>query len=545
MVAVAGLPAAPGLGDTVSRRYVFGHFEVRLDERRVLEAGVPVALGSRAFDVLVALIDRRDRVVGKDELLALVWPGMVVEENNLPVQVSALRKLLGAEAISTVQGRGYRFTVAPVESQTLPATPVAADRVDLPVPDRPSIAVLPFTNMSGDPGQEYFSDGVTEEIITALSRFHSLLVIARNSSFTYKGKPVDVRAIGRELGVRYVLEGSIRRAQDRVRVTAQLIDTLAGTHLWAENYDRVLEDIFAVQEDVTGSIVGAIAPQIAEEERVRARRKRPEDLSAYDLALRASADAVTAPVSADAALRERALSQAREAFSLDPRCSLALELIGRLQARYLLLAIGSDADWRARWEEAVAAATRAIAIDPAGSVGYACMAHLLSLVGRGPEALVNARIATELNPNDAYALHARAEVEVFHGQPQVALEYANRVCRLSPRDPSQYIYNICRAGACDQMRDRSKALEYAHLAAAAAPNSAVANLTQAVLLVVAGDFGAARDAYERARRINPEYVQARLEGRSMFHRPEDVGRWLLAVRIAAGLEDPAAAETLR
>ena len=252
-----------------------------------------------------------------------------------------------------------------------------------------------------------------------------------------------------------------------------------------------------------------------------------------------------APVSADAALRERALTQAREAISLDPRCSLALELIGRLQARYLLLAIGSGADWRARWDEAVAAATSAIAIDPASSVGYACMAHLLSLVGRGPEALVNARIATALNPNDAYALHARAEVELFHGQPRVALEYANRVCRLSPRDPSQYLYNICRAGACDQMREHTQALEYAHLAAAAAPNSAVANLSQAVHLVVAGDFGAARDAFERARRINPEYVRVRLEGRSMFHRPEDVGRYMLAVRIAAGLEEPAAAEALR
>jgi len=529
----------------VSRRYLFGRFDVRPDERRVFEAGEPVALGARAFDVLVALIDRRDRVVGKDELLALVWPGLVVEENNLPVQVSALRKLLGAEAISTVQGRGYRFTMAPVEPHALPWTPVATGKADYPVPDRPSIAVLPFTNMSGDPGQAYFSDGITEDIITALSRFHSLLVIARNSSFTYKGKPVDVRAIGRELGVRYVLEGSLRRAGNRVRVTGQLIDTLAGTHLWAENYDRVLEDIFAVQEEVTGSIVGAIAPEVAEEERVRARRKRPDDLSAYELALRASADALMAPVSADAALRERALSQAREALSRDPRCTLALELIARVQARYLLLVIGSGADWRARWDEAVAAATTAIAIDPASSVGYACMAHLLSLVGRGAEALVNARLATALNPNDAYALHARAEVEVFHGRPDVALEYANRVCRLSPRDPSHYLYNICRAGACDQMRDSPRALEYAHLAAAAAPNSAVANLTQAVHLVLAGELGAAREAFDRARRINPEYVQARLDGRSMFHRPEDVQRYLLAVRIAAGLEDPAAAEALR
>ncbi len=529
----------------MSHRYVFGRFEVRPDERRVLEAGVPVALGARAFDVLVALIDRRDRVVRKDELLSLVWPGTVVEESNLPVQVSALRRLLGAEAISTVQGRGYRFTVTPVESHTLPATPFAAGEADLPLPDRPSIAVLPFTNMSGDQDQEYFADGIAEDIITALSRFHSLLVIARNSSFTYKGKPVDVRAIGRELGVRYVLEGSIRRADNRVRVTAQLIDAVAGAHLWADEYDRVLADIFAVQEQITDSIVGAIVPEVAGEERARARRKRPEDLTAYDLALRASADAVAVPVSADAQLGARALSQAREALSLDGRCYLALEVIARLQARYLIWAVDTDANWQIRWEEGVDAATRAIAIDPGGCVGYACMAHLLSLVGNGPEALVNARFATERNPHDAYALHARAEVELLHGQPELALEYTNRLCRLNPNDPSQFVYNICRAAACFLLRDYVRGLEYARLATAAAPNSAVANVTKTHLLVAAGDIVAARLSLQRAREINPAYVQSRLQGKSLYHRPEDIRRASLAIRIAAGLDDPEAAALLR
>jgi TolB-like protein len=215
------------------RRYAFGRFEVRPEERRVLDEGKPVPLGSRAFDLLMALIEHRDRVMGKDELLALVWPGMVVEEGNLTVHVSALRKLLGSEAISTVPGRGYRFALAPDEAR--PATPSEAldSGVELSLPEKPSIAVLPFDNVSGEPEQEYFADGITEDVITELSRFRSLFVIARNSSFSYKGRSPDVRQVGEELGVGYVLEGSVRKAANRVRVTAQLNDAITGNHLWA------------------------------------------------------------------------------------------------------------------------------------------------------------------------------------------------------------------------------------------------------------------------------------------------------------------------
>ena len=161
-------------------------------------------------------------------------------------------------------------------SEPTTATPHRTPTSPLALPDKPSIAVLPFQNMSGDPEQEYFTDGITEDIITELSRFHSLFVIARNSSFSYKGKSPDIRQVGRELGVRYVLEGSIRKSSNRIRVTGQLIDTLTGNHIWAERYDRVLEDIFAVQEEVTQAIVAAIAPQIETTEQLKATRRRPE-----------------------------------------------------------------------------------------------------------------------------------------------------------------------------------------------------------------------------------------------------------------------------
>jgi len=285
-------PDGPAAGDRVGGRrlatiYRVGEFELRADERRLLRQGQAVALGARAFDLLLCLVEHRDRLMGKDEILAQVWPGVVVEENNLTVQVSALRKLLGADAIATVAGRGYRFTMAVLA----PAAAVLsgeAPELDLSLPDKPSIAVLPFINLSGDPEQEYFTDGITEDILTELSRFQTLFVIARNSSFSYKSQAIDIKQIGRELGVRYVVQGSIRKAGQRIRVTAQLVETLTGSHLWAEKYDRVLEDIFAVQEEVTECIVGAVAPHVDAAELLKARR-RPGSLSAYELALRARA----------------------------------------------------------------------------------------------------------------------------------------------------------------------------------------------------------------------------------------------------------------
>ena len=196
-----------------------------------------------------------------------------------------------------------------------------------PLPDKPSIAVLPFPNMSGDPEQEYFTDGITEDIITELSRFHSLFVIARNSSFSYKGKSPDIRQVGRELGVRYVLEGSIRKSSNRIRVTGQLIDTFTGNHIWAERYDRVLEDIFAVQEEVTRAIVAAIAPQIESTEQSKAARRRPDNLSAYEIALRAWAHAWEGSDKADRTLLDQSIREAREALAIDPNSVLALHAL--------------------------------------------------------------------------------------------------------------------------------------------------------------------------------------------------------------------------
>ena len=260
----------------------FGGFRFDPGRRELWRDGAPVRLGSRALDVLSALAAAKGNVVTKDELLARVWPGLAVEENNLQVQVSALRKALdedrsGQSYLVTVPGRGYRL-IGLVGSSNGPA-----------LPDKPSIAVLPFQNMSDDPKQEYFADGMVEDITTALSHMRWLFVIARDSSFVYKGRTVDVKQVGRELGVRYVVEGGVRKVAHRVRITAQLIDASTGAHLWADHFDGDREDIFDLQDQVTASVVGAIAPKLQQAEIERAKRKPTESLDAYDYFLRGMA----------------------------------------------------------------------------------------------------------------------------------------------------------------------------------------------------------------------------------------------------------------
>src|SRR6516162_5713569 len=257
----------------------FGHFSIFPHRRQLLADGRPIMLGGRAFDVLMALIDASGAVVGKDKLLNHVWQGRIVEENRLAGEISALRKAFGAdrELIRTVAGRGYQFTgeirvrtagAGEREAPDLVAAAVEPPRAseshlaNLPLPDKPSIAVLTFQNMSGDLEQEYFADGMVEEIITALSRINWLFVIARNSTFTYKGRSIDVKQVGQELGVRYVLEGSVRKAGNRVRITAQLVEAETGIHLWADRFDGSLEDVFELQDKVAISVAGVIEPTL-------------------------------------------------------------------------------------------------------------------------------------------------------------------------------------------------------------------------------------------------------------------------------------------
>ncbi len=277
-------------------QFSFDNHGLDTERRELYRGDARIAVQPQVFDVLVYLLQNRHRVVTKDDLIALVWGGRSVSDSTLTSRINAARTAIGdngkqQKLIRTIARKGFRFVGIVSEHPTTvrvdPPRPEIHGHSALPLSDRPAIAVLPFNNMSADPQQEYFSDGISEDIITALSKLRWFPVIARNSSFIYKGSPVHMKQLAKELGVRYVVEGSVRRSGDRVRITAQLNDATTGSHVWAEHYDRDLTDVFAVQDEITDAIVAAIEPQILVAENFRSKRKAPASLDAWDLVMRA------------------------------------------------------------------------------------------------------------------------------------------------------------------------------------------------------------------------------------------------------------------
>jgi TolB-like protein len=523
----------------VARHYTAGDIEVRPDERRVLVGGQAAALGARAFDLLMCLIEHRDRVVTKDELLAQVWPGSVVEESNLTVHVSALRKLLGAQSLATVPGRGYRFAMNLSETDVGAPLTTGAALVAPPLPDKPSIAVMAFDNLSHDPQQDAFIDGICEDIITELSRFSALFVIARNSSFSYKGRAVDVRTIARELGVRYVVEGSIRGVAGRVRVTAQLVDASSGEQLWAERYDRALEDIFAVQEALTQAIVAAIAPQVESFEQNRVRKLRRLDLSAYELALRARDLARWADKEADPALRDEALQLAHSAVAIDPACGSALRTIAYLNWQQVWADTCASRD--SAVEEGLAAARRALGIDSGDHLAHLWKGMLLLYSDQYEAGLADLRRAHELNPNDALTLSLLGHFEAGAGNAAIGIQHVTDALRLSPRDTLRWSYLNSLAWAHFAAGDYAQATDAALRAVGDAPRFYPPHVCLVISRVGLGATGQAMADFKGLNAMAAQPTAQRLAGRWVCSSVELAQRATTFLRIAAGLENPAAA----
>ncbi len=414
------------------------HKDIPIERRMLFRVGVHMGDVMEKTDGSVY----GDGVNISARLQALAEPGQIIVSDAIHGavrgKVAATFTDQGEQQVKNIAHpvRAYRVRVGHAnEPTTVSVANPLAGAIDLSLPDKPSIAVLPFTNMSGDPEQEYFTDGITEDIVTELSRFHSLFVIARNSSFTYKGKPVDVRTVSRELGVRYVLEGSIRRSGNRIRVTAQLIDALSGNHIWAEKYDRVLEDIFAVQEEVTECIVAAIAPQIDSSERAGATRRRPANLSAYELALRATSLCIDGSDRSDPATLEEALRQARCALAIDPESLHALHAVARVQLMNLMFSFAPDR--AGAWNDGMAAAARAIALTNSSMV-RSTKALLLQYApggARWDEARIEAETAYRTNPQDVFALSAFGHITTICGDAPAGIRLLERWLRIDPRDP--------------------------------------------------------------------------------------------------------------
>lgn len=405
-------------------RFIFGPFVLDTGAGTLLRNDDLVAVGHRGAKLLAALVARPGEILDKAELMDAAWPGIAVEEGNLTVQISQLRRLLGqtedgGEWIATVPRVGYRFT-GTIEQRG------AAKRGPLPLPDKPSIAVLPFINLGNDPEQESFADGLTEDLITDLSRTSGLFVIARNSVFAYKGKAMDVREIAEGLGVRYLLEGSARRAAGRVRINAQLVNAVSGEHLWAERFDRGLEDIFAVQDEVTGKIVEALLGRL----RPLPPRNRPSNLEAYDLCVRARRLMDDSPQTG----REAHLMLTR-AILLDP---------GYAEA-YRWLAMNHWMGW-VHWGQpmepnrglSLDLARKAVEIDPNAAGGHWVLANLLAYERRFAEADAEFARAIELDPNEADTWATLSDIAVLGGRVEEGLEHARKAIRLNPFPPSWY-----------------------------------------------------------------------------------------------------------
>ena len=421
------------------RRLTFAGFEIRPDERQLLVDGNAASLGARAFDLLMCLAEHRDRMVSKDELQQHVWPGLVVEESNLTVHVAALRKLLGPRAITTIAGRGYRFTAAmaaepsPAASQTLPPSPVSATEARTPTLsppiDKPSLAVLPFANLSGDNAQDYFVDGVVDDITTALSRVRTFFVIARSSSFTYKGRVVDVPQVGRELGVRYVVEGSFRQAGARLRIGVQLVEAAAGRLVWSQRFEGLREDIFELQDQITAQVVAAIEPKLMLAELELTRSKPTEKLQAYELCLRALPH-IQHPASKREA--ECTFALLAQAMAMDSGYSYAKALY--CWAHTTASGAGRINHQKAQRGLPVALEVLADHRDDPTALAYA--GHSVAYIGRRHEQGLRALDrALALNPNSVPALCSSGWVRAYVGDARAAIDHFQQAIRLNPMAP--------------------------------------------------------------------------------------------------------------
>jgi TolB-like protein/Tfp pilus assembly protein PilF len=475
--------------------------------RELLRGGHRVAVQPQVFDLLVHLVQNRDRVVSKDDLIALVWGGRIVSESTLTSCINAARTAVGdsgksQKLIRTIPRKGVRFVgeVAEQSSGMRPAD--AANEVSdqpprpLPVPDRPAIAVLAFENMSGDREQDYFSDGISEDVITALSKVRWFFVIARNSTFVYKGRAVHIRQIAEELGVRYVVEGSVRRSGDRVRITAQLNDVATGSHIWAERYDRSLTDLFAVQDEITDAIVAAIEPQIYAAENFRAKRKPPNSMDAWDLVMRALSHYWRVR-RGDHVIAQGLLEQA---IAIDANYGQALSV---LATSHMFGAHLGWADIKTAAPIAERAALGAIQADSEDAWAHTALGSVYFSTRRLDHSLAEFELALQLNPNFSLAQGYYALALSYCGRWQESHDAARRAIRQSPRDPSLAIYYGIAAYAQFVGRNYPEAIALARDAIRQRGDLTGAYRVLTVAAGMAGDTEVATAALAELRRSQP------------------------------------------
>jgi adenylate cyclase len=372
-----------------------------------------------------------------------------------------------------------------------------------PLPDKPSIAVLPFENMSGDTEQEYFSDGITEDIITALSKIPKLFVIARNSTFTYKGKPVKVQQVSEELGVQYVVEGSVRKAEDRFRITAQLIDALSGRHMWAEKYDRDVKDIFAVQDEITKKIITSLQVNLTEGEQVVVYAKGTDNLEAYLKAMKAHW--LYLQGTKEGVLKAQELAE--DAIALDPNYAFAYKVLGG--AHGITLFFGTSKNPRETLKLAIELHRKAIELDGSLALAHAALGYWLMMARQYDKGIAEAERAVAIEPSSADIIHTYAAILTFVGRREEAIPMFKEALRLNPKPPNVYLRHYGVA-----LRDSGqyeKAIAQAQKAIEKEPNDLIAYIVLCSAYSLAGREEEAREAAKEMLRINPKFSVARMQ----------------------------------
>lgn len=438
-----------------------GTFRIDANAELLLRGTEPVALGRRAVALLRTLVERSGAAVSKEALAAAGWPGLAMEESNLTVQISALRRILGHQSdgqtwIETLRGRGYRYVGPPIPVAD-GAEPAVRQSLSPVAAEKPSVAVLPFPSRGVGARHEYFVDGVVEDIITSLSRFRSLLVIARNSSFAYKGRAVDIKQIGRELDARYVVEGSIRKTGRALRVNVQLIDAQSGYQLWGERYDRGIADVFAVQDEIARSVVSALPGRLEDAGRGIALRKQTSNMTAYDLVLLGNEQwrRLNAEGLREARVRFRA------AATLDRNYARARANI----AWTIVCAAFLDLPTDMTLDDALSEIETALDIDDSDAWSHGVFAQLLFLRKEDRRAEMHFDRALALNPNDADVAAVLANILVYWGRWEEALGWIGTAMRLNPFPPNLYhwyhalaLYSGRRYGDAIEALQRARSL---------------------------------------------------------------------------------------
>jgi TolB-like protein/Flp pilus assembly protein TadD len=514
--------------------FLFDKFSIDTERRELRRDGEARPVEPQVFDLLEYLLRNRDRLVTRDDLLAGVWNGRIVSESTLASRINAARVAIGDNGedqrlIRTITRKGLRF-VGAVDEQEVAERPRAVRTQAgnfLTLPDRPSIAVLPFTNLSGDPEQDYFADGISEDIITGLSKLRWFFVIARNSSFIYKRRTVDTRQVGRELGVRYVLEGSVRKSGSRVRVSTQLIDAETGKHFWAERYDRDLIDIFALQDEITKNVVAAIEPRLLEAEGIRSQYRSPDDLGAWDMLIRATS--LFWRLTKDES--QAAIALLKQLIEKHPLYAPAHSMLA------FVLLVSRQGGWHMMEPQVMQAASlaaRAVQLDDADPWAHLALGFVAFTRRRTDESVEEFQRALDLNPNFAAAHGFLGCTLAFDARSDPATDHIEQAIRMSPHDPQNALLNAALAAAHYQAGRYEQAVGFGRKAIQQRFELTNGHRIYVASLAQAGRIDEARAALTRLQELHPENSIAWIE-RNIPYTPEPMAKFLEGFR-KAGLQ---------